>query len=70
MITAAQGKSLSLAGLMLPHSGFKTLAKLSFPFAEQGDYFPRIAGGVNCIATLTAAPRWFSRQVRENFRAR
>ena len=51
MITAAQGKSLFLADLMLPYLGFKTLAKLSFPFAEQGNYFPRIAGGMNCIAT-------------------
>lgn len=75
MITAAQGKSLSLAGLMLPHSGFKTLAKLSFPFAEQGDYFPRIAGGVNCIATpdsraalvFETSTREFSGTLEANF---
>lgn len=51
MITGARRKSLSLAGLMPPCSGFKTLAKLSFPFSDKGNYFPRIAGGVNCIAT-------------------
>ena len=75
MITAAQGKSLSLAGLMLPHSGFKTLAKLSFPFAEQGDYFPRIAGGMNCIATpdsraalvFETSTREFSGTLEANF---
>lgn len=75
MITAAQGKSLSLAGLMLPHSGFKTLAKLSFPFAEQGDYFPRIAGVVNCIATpdsraalvFETSTREFSGTLEANF---
>ncbi|MHB0263360.1 ash family protein [Klebsiella pneumoniae] len=74
-MTAAQGKSLSLAGLMLPHSGFKTLAKLSFPFAEQGDYFPRIAGGVNCIATpdsraalvFETSTREFSGTLEANF---
>lgn len=43
--------SLSLAGLMLPYSGFKTLAKLSFPFAYKGNYFPFIAGGMNFITT-------------------
>ncbi|WP_440939880.1 ash family protein [Klebsiella grimontii] len=58
MITAAQGKSLSLAGLMPPCSGFKTLAKLSFPFADMGNYFPRIAGGVNCIATSDSRAAW------------
>ncbi|WP_444881965.1 ash family protein [Klebsiella quasipneumoniae] len=75
MITAARRKSLSLAGLMLPHSGFKTLAKLSFPFAEQGDYFPRIAGGVNCIATpdsraalvFETSTREFSGTLEANF---
>lgn len=51
MITGARRKSLSLAGLMPPCSGFKTLAKLSFPFSDKGNYFPLIAGGVNCIAT-------------------
>lgn len=51
MITGARRKSLSLAGLMPPCSGFKTLAKLSFPFSDKGNYFPRIAGGGNCIAT-------------------
>jgi len=51
VITGARRKSLSLAGLMPPCSGFKTLAKLSFPFSDKGNYFPRIAGGVNCIAT-------------------
>ena len=51
MIISAQGKSLSLAGLTRLGSGFKSLAKLSFPFTEQGNYFPRIAGGMNCVAT-------------------
>ncbi|WP_436835010.1 ash family protein [Klebsiella variicola] len=67
MITAAQGKSLSLAGLMPPCSGFKALAKLSFPFADMGNYFPRIAGGVNCIATSDSRAAWtFVTSTRES----
>ncbi|WP_440309250.1 ash family protein [Klebsiella michiganensis] len=58
MITAVQGKSLSLAGLMLPKSGFKTLAKLSFPFAVKGNYFPHIAGGMNRIAISDGRAAW------------
>lgn len=66
MITSAQDKSLSLAGLMPPCSGFKTLAKLSFPFADKGNYFPRIAGGVNCIATSDSRAAWtFATSTRE-----
>ncbi|WP_436799169.1 ash family protein [Klebsiella oxytoca] len=66
MITAAHGKSLSLAGLMPPCSGFKTLAKLSFSFADKGNYFPRIAGGVNCIATSDSRAAWtFVNSTRE-----
>jgi len=66
MITSAQDKSLSLAGLMPPCSGFKALAKLSFPFADKGNYFPRIAGGVNCIATSDSRAAWtFATSTRE-----
>ncbi|WP_228714485.1 host cell division inhibitor Icd-like protein [Klebsiella pneumoniae] len=66
MITAAQDKSLSMAGLMLPYSGFKNLAKISFPFAYKGNYFPHIAGGVNCIATSDSGAAWaFVNSTRE-----
>lgn len=66
MITAAQDKSLYLAGLMPPCSGFKILAKLSFPFADKGNYFPLIADGVNCIATSDSRAAWtFATSTRE-----
>lgn len=66
MIAAAQGKSLSLAGLMPPCSGFKTLAKLSFSFTNKEDYFPRIAGGMNHIATSVGRAAWdFETSTRE-----
>ncbi|SXE51746.1 fructokinase [Klebsiella variicola] len=66
MITATQGKSLSLAGLMFPCSGFKTLAKLSFPLADKGNYFPRIAGEMNCIAASDNRAAWtFATSTRE-----
>lgn len=66
MITAAHGKSLSLAGLMPPCSGFKTLAKLSFLFTNKQNYFPRIAGGMNHIATSDGRAAWdFETSTRE-----
>ncbi|HBX8219786.1 TPA: ash family protein [Klebsiella pneumoniae] len=66
MIAAAQGKSLSLAGLMPPCSGFKTLAKLSFSFTNKENYFPRIAGGMNHIATSDGRAAWdFETSTRE-----
>ncbi|WP_423786397.1 ash family protein [Klebsiella michiganensis] len=66
MITAAHGKSLSLAGLMPPCSGFKTLAKLSFLFTNKKNYFPRIAGGMNHIATSDGRAAWdFETSTRE-----
>ncbi|MFM8226183.1 host cell division inhibitor Icd-like protein [Klebsiella pneumoniae] len=66
MITAAHGKSLSLAGLMPPCSGFKTLAKLSFSFTDKENYFPRIAGGMNHIATSDGRAAWdFETSTRE-----
>ena len=66
MITAAHGKSLSLAGLMPPCSGFKTLAKLSFSFTNKENYFPRIAGGMNHIATSDGRAAWdFETSTRE-----
>lgn len=66
MITAAHGKSLSLAGLMPPCSGFKTLAKLSFLFTNEENYFPLIAGGVNHIATYDGRAAWdFDTSTRE-----
>ncbi|PUH04535.1 Ash-like/host cell division inhibitor Icd-like protein [Klebsiella pneumoniae] len=55
-----------MAGLMLPYSGFKNLAKISFPFAYKGNYFPHIAGGVNCIATSDSGAAWaFVNSTRE-----
>ena len=66
MITAAHGKSLSLAGLMPPCSGFKTLAKLSFLFTNEENYFPLIAGGMNHIATSDGRAAWdFETSTRE-----
>ena len=66
MIAAAQGKSLSLAGLMPPCSGFKTLAKISFSFTNKENDFPRIAGGVNHIATSDGRAAWdFETSTRE-----
>ncbi|HCU1183166.1 ash family protein [Klebsiella pneumoniae] len=66
MIAAAQGKSLSLAGLMPPCSGFKTLAKLSFSFTNKENDFPRIAGGMNHIATSDGRAAWdFETSTRE-----
>ncbi|HIC1236242.1 TPA: host cell division inhibitor Icd-like protein [Klebsiella pneumoniae] len=66
MITGARRKSLSLAGLMPPCSGFKTLAKLSFPFTNKENYFPRIAGGMNHIATSDGRAAWdFETSTRE-----
>lgn len=66
MITATQGKSLSLAGLMFPYSGFKTLAKFSFQFADKGNYFPRIAGDMNCITSSDSRTAWtFATSTRE-----
>ncbi|WP_439898600.1 ash family protein [Klebsiella variicola] len=66
MITAAHGKSLSLAGLMPPCSGFKTLAKISFSFTNKENYFPRIAGGMNHIATSDGRAAWdFETSTRE-----
>lgn len=66
MITAAHGKSLSLAGLMPPCSGFKTLAKLSFLFTNEENYFPRISGGMNHIATSDGRAAWdFETSTRE-----
>lgn len=66
MITAAHGKSLSLAGLMPPCSGFKTLAKLSFLFTNKKNNFPRIAGGMNHIATSDGRAAWdFETSTRE-----
>ncbi|MFS3867517.1 host cell division inhibitor Icd-like protein [Klebsiella pneumoniae] len=66
MITAAHGKSLSLAGLMPPCSGFKTLAKPSFLFTNKKNYFPRIAGGMNHIATSDGRAAWdFETSTRE-----
>lgn len=66
MITATQGKSLSLAGLMFPYSGFKTLAKLSLRFADKGKYFPRIAEVMNCIAASDSRAAWtFAPSTRE-----
>jgi hypothetical protein len=56
----------SLAGLMPPCSGFKTLAKLSFLFTNKKNYFPRIAGGMNHIATSDGrAARDFETSTRE-----
>ncbi|EOI5841758.1 TPA: host cell division inhibitor Icd-like protein [Klebsiella pneumoniae] len=66
MIAAAQGKSLSLAGLMPPCSGFKTLAKLSFSFTNKENYFPRIAARMNNIATYDGRAAWdFETSTRE-----
>ncbi|HGS7149087.1 TPA: host cell division inhibitor Icd-like protein [Klebsiella variicola subsp. variicola] len=66
MITSTQGKSLSLTGLMFPYLGFKNLAKLSFPFADKRNYFPRIAGEMNCIATSDSRATWtFETSTRE-----
>lgn len=66
MITATQGKGLSLAGLMFSYSGFKVLAKFSFQFADKGNYFPRIAGDMNCITSSDSRTAWtFATSTRE-----
>lgn len=66
MITGARRKSLYLAGLMLPDPGFKTLAKLSFPFADKGSYFPHIADRMKRIATSDGRAAWdFETSTRE-----
>ncbi len=66
MINATQGKDLSLAGLMFSYSGFKILAKLSFQFADVGNYFPHIAGEMNCIAASDSRAAWtFATSTRE-----
>lgn len=66
MIIAVQGKSLSLAGLMLPYSGFKVLAKISFVFTSEGNYFPHIAYVMNCIANSDGRTAWnFATSTRE-----
>ncbi len=66
MIAAAQDKSLSLAGLMPPCSGFKILAKLSFSFTNKKNYFPRIAARMNNIATYDGRAAWdFETSTRE-----
>lgn len=50
MITAVQGKSLSLAGLMYTDINVQNLRKPAFKMKEMENYFPLIAVGVNWIA--------------------
>ncbi len=65
-MTAVQSKGLPLAGLMYTDINVQNLRKPVFKMQEMENYFPRIAGGVNCIATSDSRAAWtFVNSTRE-----
>lgn len=51
-------EGISLAGLMYTDINVQNLRKPVFKMKETENYFPRIAGGVNCIATSDSRAAW------------